>query len=134
MGLEHIHPDGLVNLPTVHAGRRPRPARKTIYISGQVAWDVDEARVVGEGDFAAQAKKAYENLAVALEAAGATPADVAKTNVYIVNYDPSMGRALNDARKAIFEGTTAPASTLIGVQALAAPEFMIEVEAIAVLD
>jgi len=45
-----------------------------------------------------------------------------------------MGPALNEARKAIFAGSTAPASTLIGVQALAAPEFMIEVEAIAVLD
>ena len=132
MGLEHIHPDGLVNLRTftqvVSAS-----GTKTIYISGQVAWD-DEGGIVGEGDFAAQAKKAYENLATALDAAGATPADVAKTNVYIVNYDPSMVRAWNDARKALFEGTTAPATTLIGVQALATPELMIEVEAIAVLD
>lgn len=132
MGLEHIHPEGLVNLPT-YTQVVSATGTKTIYISGQVAWD-DEAGVVGEGDFAAQAKKAYENLARALEAAGATPADVAKTNVYIVNYDPSMVRAWNDARKALFEGTTAPATTLIGVQALAAPELMIEVEAIAVLD
>ncbi len=132
MGLEHIHPEGLVNLPT-YTQVVSATGTKTIYISGQVAWD-DEARVVGEGDFAAQANKAYENLAVALEAAGATPADVAKMNVYIVNYDPSMVRAWNNARKALFEGTTAPATTLIGVAALAAPELMIEVEAIAVLD
>lgn len=132
MGLEHIHPDGLVNLRSF-TQVVAASGSKTIYVSGQVAWDVDGG-IVGVGDFAAQAKKAYENLAVAIEAAGATPADVAKTNVYIVNYDPEMGRALNDARKAIFEGTTAPASTLIGVQALAAPEFMIEVEAIVVLD
>jgi len=132
MALEHILPDGLVNMRSF-TQVVAATGSKTIYISGQVAWDV-EGGIVGEGDCAAQAKKAYENLAVAIEAAGATPADVAKTNVYIVNYDPSMGRALNDARKAIFEGTTAPASTLIGVQALAAPEFRTEVEAIAVVD
>lgn len=132
MGLEHIRPDGLVNFSSFTQVVAATGA-KTIYISGQVSWDA-EGVIVGEGDFAAQAKKAYENLVVALEAAGATPANVAKTNVYIVNYDPSMGRALNEARKAVFEGVTAPASTLIGVQALAAPEFMIEIEAIAVLD
>ena len=132
MSLEHIHPEGLVN-----AGSFTQvvatTGSKTIYVSGQVSWDVDGG-IVGEGDFAAQAKKAHENLVVALEAAGATPADVAKTTVYIVNYDPSMVRGLNDARKAVFAGTTPPANTLIGVQALAMPEFMIEVEAIAVVD
>ena len=132
MGLEHIRPDGLVNFSTFSQVVAATGTR-TIYISGQVAWD-SEGVTVGVGDFAAQAMKAYENLVVALAAAGATPADVAKTNVYIVNYEPGMGRALNEARKAVFEGVTAPASTLIGVQALAAPEFMIEIEAIAVLD
>ena len=132
MGLEHIRPDGLVNFSS-YTQVVAATGTKTIYISGQVAWD-ERGVIVGEGDFAAQAKKAYENLGVALEAAGATPADVAKTTVYIVNYDPSMGRAQYDAHKALFGGTTAPASTLIGVQALAAPEFMIEIEAIAVVD
>ena len=132
MGLEHIRPDGLANYGSFTQVVAASGSR-TIYISGQVAWDAGGV-IVGVGDFAAQAKKAFENLAVALEAAGATPADVAKTNVYIVNYEPEMGRALNDARKAVWGSATAPASTLIGVQALAAPEFMIEVEAIAVLD
>ncbi len=132
MGLEHIRPDGLTNFGSF-TQVVAASGSKTIYISGQVAWDTAGV-TVGVGDFAAQARKAFENLAVALEAAGATPADVAKTNVYIVNYEPEMGRALNDARKAIWQGATAPASTLIGVQALASPEFMIEVEAIAVLD
>ena len=132
MALEHYQVKGLVNARSFTQVVAATGSR-TIYISGQVAWDPDGG-VVGVGDIAAQAKKAYENLALALAAAGATPADVAKTNVYIVNYDPSMGAALNAARKAIFEGTTAPASTLIGVQALAMPELMIEVEAIAVVD
>ncbi len=132
MALEHLKVEGLVNAPTfsqvvVAEGRR------TVYISGQVAWDA-EGGIVGQGDFAAQARKAYENLAVALDAAGATIADVAKTNVYIVNYDPSVGRDLGAARRAVFGEGPAPASTLIGVQALALPDLLIEVEAIAVLD
>ncbi len=132
MALEHLKVDGLVNAGSFSQVVSATGAR-TIYISGQVAWDV-EGGVVGIDDFGAQAKKAYENLALALAAAGATPSDVAKTNVYIVNYDPSMRHDLNEARKAVFAGSPAPASTLIGVQALAAPELMIEVEAIAVLD
>ena len=60
MGLEHIHPEGLVNLRSFTQVVAATGA-KTIYISGQVAWDVDGG-IVGEGDFAAQAQKAYENL------------------------------------------------------------------------
>lgn len=132
MALKHHHVDGLLNAASF-SQVVTASGSKTIYVSGQVAWDV-EGGVVGVDDFAAQARKAYENLAVALAAAGATPSDVAKTNVYIVNYDPAMRRALNEARSAVFTDGPAPASTLIGVQALAAPELMIEVEAIAVLD
>ncbi len=132
MALEHIHPEGLLNLRT-YTQVVAASGSKTIYISGQVAWD-NNGETVGAGDFAAQAKRAYQNLGVALEAAGARPADVAKTNVYIVNYDPSMARDWNNGRRTIFEGVTAPATTLISVQALATPELMIEVEAIAVLD
>ncbi len=132
MALEHIRPEGLLNLRSFTQVVTATGA-KTIYISGQVAWDAD-GRIVGLGDFAAQARRAYENLALALDAAGATPADVAKTNIYIVDYDPAMAPALNDARNAVFGDAPPPASTLIGVQALAAPQFMIEIEAIAVLD
>lgn len=132
MAIERLHVDGLVNSPAfsqaVVAG-----GQRTVYISGQVAWDADGG-IVGEGDFDAQAMKAYQNLAAALEAAGATPADVAKTNVYIVNYNSSMRRGLEAARQAVFGSVGAPASTLIGVQALAMSALMIEVEAIAVLD
>ena len=132
MGLERISPEGLFNLRS-YTQVVAATGTKTIYISGQVSWD-DQGTIVGAGDIAAQANKAYQNLVVALEAAGATPSDVAKTNVYVVNYDRSMGRAINDARKAVFGVDTVPASTLIGVQALALPELMIEVEAVAVLD
>ena len=132
MALEHLIVDGLINDPSFSQAVIAE-GRRTVYISGQVALDA-EGGIVGRGDFAAQAKKAYENLAIALGAAGATIGDVAKTNVYIVNYDPSVRRDLNTARRAVFSEGSAPASTLIGVQALALPDLMIEVEAIAVLD
>ena len=132
MALEHLKVDGLINDPSFSQVVVAQGTR-TVYISGQVAWDV-EGGVVGVGDFDAQARKAYENLAIALEAAGATPADVAKTNVYIVNYNSSMRAGLNAARNAVFAGVGPPASTLIGVQALAISALMIEVEAIAVID
>ena len=135
MPLDHLNPDTLFASPAFTQVVTASGSR-TIYVSGQVAWDKDDG-LVGEGDFAAQAKKAYENLAAALDAAGATPDDVAKTTVYIVDYsasDPSMRHALDDARSAIFNGPKPPASTLIGVQALAFRGLMIEVEAIAVLD
>ena len=132
MALEHINPDGLLASPDF-TQVVTSTGSKTIHISGQVAWDNDEG-LVGEGDFAAQAKRAYENLAACIAAAGATIDDVAKTTVYIVDYSPSLRHALADARNAVFSGPNPPASTLIGVQALAFPGLLIEVEATVVLD
>jgi enamine deaminase RidA (YjgF/YER057c/UK114 family) len=68
----------------------------------------------------------------ALAAADATPADVAKITIYVVDYSPEDRPAINAARSELF-GDELPASTLVGVQALAAPDIRIEVEAVAVL-
>ena len=132
MALERLHVDGLVNSP-VFSQAVVAEGKRTVYISGQVAWDVDGG-IVGEGDFDAQAMKAYENLGIALEAAGATPADVAKTTIYIVNYNRGHRPGLEAARRSLFGAVDPPASTLIGVQALAMSALLIEVEAIAVID
>ncbi len=88
--------------------------------------------MVAPGDFAGQARQVYPNLRTALEGAGAKPADVVKLTTYIVGYNPDLRPLLSEARSAVFE--TPPASTLVGVQALAEPGYLIEVEAIAVLD
>ena len=133
MALEHINPDGMLASPDFTQIVAATGSR-IIHISGQVAWDAEANAIVGEGDFAAQAKQAYENLAACIAAAGATIDDVAKTTVYIVDYTPSLRHALGDARSAVFNGPNPPASTLIGVQALAFPGLLIEVEATVVLD
>jgi enamine deaminase RidA (YjgF/YER057c/UK114 family) len=102
----------------------------TVYVSGQVGVAPDGS--VAEG-LEAQAKQAYANLEAALAAAGATTADVAKITTFVVNYTPEARPALAAARQGVFDAASPPASTLIGVQALAQPNLLIEVEAIAVL-
>ena len=104
----------------------------TLYLSGQVPVDVD-GQLVGEGDFAAQAQQVFSNLRLALAAVGADFGNVVKMTTYIVNYRPELREALGAARTAAM-GQALPASTLVGVQALAMPGYMIEVEAIAVVE
>lgn len=131
MALEHIQPEGL-SQPTGYTHVVRATGSATAYISGQVSVDAS-GNVVGEGDFEAQARQVFDNLRAALASVGATFEHVAKMNTYIVDYRPELRPALTAARAAVM-GDRPPASTLIGVQALARPELMIEVEAVAVLD
>jgi enamine deaminase RidA (YjgF/YER057c/UK114 family) len=118
-------PRGYTHAVVVDAGR-------LIFIAGQVALD-KEGNLVGRGDLRAQTEMALDNLVSALAAAGATPADVVKLNTYVVNYKPADYPIIREARARIFTGQDPPASTLIGVQALAVEDLLIEIEAIAVL-
>ena len=116
-------PRGYTHAVAVEGGR-------TIFIAGQVAFDHD-GNLVGPGDLRAQAAQTLENLVAALAAAGTTPADVVKLNTYVVNYKPADLPIIREARAQIFTGDKLPASTLIGVQALALDGFLIEIEALA---
>ena len=105
---------------------------KTIYISGQVP--VNEAgAIVGKGDLKKQVTQVYENLQVALQAAGATFADVLKMNTYVVNYKPTDLSILREVRSRYLSKENPPASTLVGVQALYHPDVMVEIEVVAVI-
>lgn len=105
---------------------------RTIHCSGQVAWDKDR-NVVGAGDLAAQARQALANLKAVLAAAGAGPEHVARIRTYVVDHGPDKLGPVG-AELAAFWGDAAPAAnTWIGVQALALPEFLIEIEATAVV-
>ena len=104
-------------------------AAKTVYISGQIAFDKD-GKVVGAGDMKAQAEQVFKNLQAALGAAGAKFSDVVKMNTYIT--DMGQAPAVREVRARYF-GETTPASTLVQVAALARPELMLEVEVIAVV-
>ncbi|HKB09419.1 MAG TPA: RidA family protein [Vicinamibacterales bacterium] len=102
---------------------------KTIYISGQIAFDKD-GKLVGAGDMKAQAEQVFKNLEVALAAAGAKFSDVVKMNSYIT--DMSKVQAVRDVRARYFSDT-APASTFVQVAGLVRPELLLEVEVVAVV-
>ena len=106
---------------------------RTIRCSGQTAWDKD-MKIVGEGDFAAQAKAVYENVRIALASAGAEPRDIVRMRTYIVDYKPDYLEPFGLATAAFFGDHPPPAATLIAVAGLAMPEFMIEIEVTAVID
>src|SRR5712671_1062523 len=102
---------------------------RTIYISGQIAFDKD-GKIVGAGDMKAQAEQVFKNLQAALTAAGATFADVVKMNSYIT--DMSKVQAVRDVRAKYF-GDATPASTFVQVAGLVRPELLLEIEVVAVM-
>jgi 2-iminobutanoate/2-iminopropanoate deaminase len=105
----------------------------TIYVSGQTAWDAQK-RLVGGRDLGAQTKQALRNLRTAVEAAGGVLADVVALRLYVVNYKPHDAAAVSQALREFFPGEQVPATTWVGVAALAMEEFLIEIEAVAVLE
>jgi enamine deaminase RidA (YjgF/YER057c/UK114 family) len=106
---------------------------RTLYVSGQTAWDANK-RLVGGPDLAAQAKQAFVNLRMVLEAGGGTLADVVSLRLYIVDYRPDKAEAVGRALRECFPGPEKPAATWIGVASLADPGFLIEIEGTAVLE
>ena len=102
---------------------------RTIYISGQIAFD-REGKLVGGADMKAQAEQVFKNLEAALAAAGAKFSDVVKMNTYTT--DMSQVQAIRDVRTRYF-GSVTPASTLVQVVHLARPELLLEIEVIAVV-
>jgi reactive intermediate/imine deaminase len=102
---------------------------KTIYISGQIAFDKD-GKLVGAGDMQAQAEQVFKNLEAALTAAGAKFSDVVKMNSYIT--DMSRIQAVRDVRARYFKDSL-PASTFVQVAGLVRPDLLLEIEVIAVL-
>ncbi|MEM7023230.1 MAG: RidA family protein [Pseudomonadota bacterium] len=110
-----------------HTGRR------TIECAGQVAWD-DNGDLVGIGDLAAQTAQVFSNLRRVLAHAGASPADVVRMRTYVVDHTPDKLGVIGPAIGEFFGDVTPSSNTLIGVQTLALPDFLIEVEVTAVVD
>lgn len=134
MPRENINPETMypsVQFGFSHATRSV--AGTTIHCSGQVAWD-ENCEVVGIGDLGAQAHQAMQNLKTVLAEAGATPADVVRMRTYVVNYTPECLELIGPAIAGFYGDSMPAANTLIGVQCLAMPEFLIEVEVTAVID
>ena len=103
---------------------------KTLYIAGQVARDV-RGELVGKGDFEAQARQVYTNLKNILQETGGGLKNIVKTTTILTHYGNVEG--YRKIRSEFF-GDLIPPSTLLIIESLASPDFLIEVEAIAVLD
>lgn len=100
-----------------------------VFVAGQYA--ADETGAITSPDFADQVARSFENLGVALEAAGVGFADVMHLRTYIANHAPERLYALGAVLQEIW-GQALPAQTLTGVASLALPEMQFEVDAIAV--
>jgi len=105
---------------------------KLVFISGQEPEDL-HGKLVGKGELGAQARQVFANLGRALAAAGARPDQVAKINIYVVNHKREYLPIIEAARVALF-GDHKPADVLVGIATLSNPDYLIEVDAIAVID
>lgn len=117
------------------------PAARTVYsygvragddlhISGMVAFD-SEANIVGEGDIEAQTEQVFRNLQAVVEEAGGTINDIVSTTTYLT--DVADAPVISAARARYFTGPVLPTHTVIGVAALARPQFLLEISAVAYL-
>lgn len=131
MTLEGINPEGL-STPQTYTHVIVATGSRLVFVAGQVADDAQED-LVGPGDLAAQARQAFANVGRALAAGGAEPEQVTKITIFVVGYRPEQLPAIEEGRSALF-GDHKPADTLVGVETLSDPGYLIEVEATAVID
>ena len=120
---------GLFEPPTYTQGIKVTRAQTILFLSGQVAYTPDGG-VAHPGDFKAQARGAYQAIKALVESQGGTMANVIKLTNFVTDmkYRADLGAVREE-----FFGKKGPASTLVQISALAFPELMVEIEAIAVL-
>jgi len=102
---------------------------RLLYVSGQVSWDTS-GNIVGKGDVGAQARQTFRNLRQVLQAAGGDLGSLMKMTTYITRIEDRP--AVAEVRGEVFDGEV-PASTLIVVKSLFHPDFLVEVEGVAVV-
>ncbi len=127
--IERYAAKGVFDPPAYAQAVKVTEGKTLLYISGQVAYTA-EGGPAHPGDFKAQARAALVALKAQVEAGGGTMADIVKINTYVTDmrYRPDWAAVREE-----FFGKQTPPSTLVGVTTLAAPEWMIEIEAVAVL-
>jgi 2-iminobutanoate/2-iminopropanoate deaminase len=101
-----------------------------LWIAGQVSMD-EHGLVVGHGDIEAQTRRVWERIRAILEAGGATMANVVRTTTYIT--DRSFRPITNELRREYFDAPNYPTNTLVIVAGLAMPEYLVEIDAIAMV-
>lgn len=133
MPKEHLNPETLFpSLPSGFSQIVAARGGKTVYLSGQTAWDARK-QIVGGQNLGEQARQALRNVRTAMAAAGGTLADVVSLRIYVVGYKPEDADAISNALREFFPERP-PASTWLGISALAVADFLIEIEATAVIE
>ena len=132
MVLERINPNGMYKPnKNIYSQVVKSAGATTVHVAGTVPFDED-ANVVGIDDMKIQVLKILDNIRISLEAAGATPADVVRINVYALDVDDYVS---NGAPEVIsFFSDNKPASTTVQVSRLVHPDWVVEIEATAVID
>jgi 2-iminobutanoate/2-iminopropanoate deaminase len=123
----------ILKLRSVHPTKGYSHASKagnTLYIAGQISKDVD-GNLVGKGDFEAQVRQVCENLKNIMEEAGGTLQNIVKKTTFLTHYN--YIEIYRRVRSEYFP-EPCPPNTLLIIESLALPDYMIEVEAVAVLD
>ena len=126
----HQHPEGMT-AGNGYSHAVAATGRRVVAIAGQVAMD-EHGELVGRDDPRAQAERVFENLRLALAAAGATFADVIKFGVFVT--DIAILPVIRETRDKYLDVEHPPASTAVQVGALFQPGYLLEVEALAVTD
>jgi 2-iminobutanoate/2-iminopropanoate deaminase len=127
--IERYCAPGVFDPPTYSQGIKVTGAQTVLFLAGQVAYD-DKGQPAHRGDFVAQARAVFRAVKAQVEAGGGTMASIVKVNTYLT--DIRHRADLVPVREEFF-GKKGPASTLVAVAALAQPDWLIEVEAIAVV-
>ena len=104
---------------------------KFIFLSGQVPEDA-QGKLIGKGDIEKQTRQVLKNIKTMVERSSGTIADIVKITIFMVDINPSSYEIVAGLRRKFFGGDY-PASTLVEVQRLASPDWLIEIEAVAVV-
>lgn len=126
-----INPETLHRNPAFSQAVTVDGPHRTVYVGGQNAVDVD-GNVVGQGDVEAQAEQVARNLQAALAAAGATLDDVVKLTIYLVEFHSAFP-AYGAFQRVWGMPATPPTISLLYVSGLFQPDFLLEVDAVAVI-
>ena len=129
--VRYINPDSLIKNPAFTNGVVVEGNVRTVHIGGQDAINAS-GEIVGKGNIVAQTEQTLANLRVALAAGGAEPEHIIKLNIYIVEGQP-LQAGFDAFQNAWPEVPNAPAITVMFVSALAHPDFLVEIDAVAVV-
>ncbi len=129
--VEHLNPERLYKNPAYSQAVVTTGNVKTVFVGGQNSVNVS-GDLVGEGDIAAQAEQIFKNLETALTAGGAKLDHVVKWNIYVVQGQPPQP-AFEVFQRVWGDRPDPPLIALLFVSGLAQPEYLAEIEAVAIV-